>query len=263
MDTSPILPLQKIRSTSPLNRMKAWKLFYLCLILTGVLIVWVLHHYSNNLIVRWGDREALLLKRLYLLSQMKKKNFLLSRDFDNYFEQELLFQTVSSYFPQPRTIYTKSKSINFRADVRKFLHPSASKCGKKGELTYYIKSHYSRGYPRRKFIRETWGESLSVKFLVAGTVNDSMVPDFNSSDLIVLASIPESFDNISYKVGAALLHAHKCQTPMFMMDDDVLISPERIQFLHLNDTNKNPIFVGNLLELSIPLRNPVRIKDRR
>ena len=42
MDTSPILPLQKISSTSPLDRIKAWKLFYLCLILTGV---WVLHHY--------------------------------------------------------------------------------------------------------------------------------------------------------------------------------------------------------------------------
>lgn len=207
--------------------------------------------------LNWAEREARLLKRLHILSQMKKNNFSLSRNFtNNYYDQELLFQTISTYFPQPRTIYTKSKSVNFKDDVQKFLHPSALNCGKRGELTYYIKSHYSRGYQRRKFIRETWGKFLSVKFLVAGTVDDSMAPDFNSLDLIVLALTPESFDNISYKVGAALLHAHKCQSPMFMMDDDVLIFPERIQFPDLSDTNKDPIFVGNLLELSIPLRNP-------
>ena len=50
---------------------------------------------------------------------------------------------------------------------------------------------------------------------------------------------------------------------MFMMDDDVLIFPERVQIPDLNDTNKDPIFVGNLLELAIPLRNPVRIKNQK
>ena len=53
MDTSPILPLQKISSTSPMNRRGTRKIFDLCWILTGFFLVRVLHHY----IVEYNEND--------------------------------------------------------------------------------------------------------------------------------------------------------------------------------------------------------------
>ena len=76
------------------------------------------------------------------------------------------------------------------------------KCSKSSMVTYYIKSHFSKGENRRNWIRSTWGRDKSLVFIsLGGVLNHTNVEkspeDYRNSDMLVINRINERRDLLS------------------------------------------------------------------
>merc|ERR1712025_1190984 len=63
-------------------------------------------------------------------------------------------------------------------------------------MTFYIKSHYQNGTERRKFIRETWGSSQNLFFIVSrNSIDNNKEPtesepfDAKNEDMLILENM--------------------------------------------------------------------------
>ena len=124
--------------------------------------------------------------------------------------------------------------IDRRWNIEDTFYQNFPKCSDKN-ITYYIKSHYNKGYQRRQKTRQTWGRNKSLVF-ISFSKNSTHVPlDFNSPDLLLSNSYPETVDLLAIKIAVAIHHASQCDSHAAFTDDDVFFFTDKFEAM----VNKN------------------------
>ena len=142
---------------------------------------------------------------------------------DREFIEYLKLQNNTSFKLRDKLIdreWNITESVNFE----KF-----PKCGK-NFITYYIKSHYTNGFDRRKTIRETWGVNKTLVFIAFGKNTKTKPRDANFDDILLTNSYSENADLLAVKIALGVHHANFCNNShATFTDDDVYFFANRFE----------------------------------
>ena len=118
-------------------------------------------------------------------------------------------------------------------------------------ITYYIKTHFTKGYERRQKTRKTWGKNKSLVFIAFTKNAEEMPSDAGSSDLLLTNTFSETVDLLAVKIALGVYHASKCNSHAAFTDDDVYFFTDQFEkTIHDNWSIKKTVAVRGLVKVN-------------